>query len=85
MIHPTLYVICYNILFNNSMIKVAEIYVITSGSLLHQINISWCRGNSQHSMLAHPDSNKFSIDNYKREIFPKFMLEDCVYATRSLS
>ena len=36
-------------------------------------------------MLAHPDFNKISIDNYGLEIFPKFTLSGCVYVTRSLN
>ena len=36
-------------------------------------------------MLAHPDFNNISIDNYKRERFPTFMLADGAYITRSLN
>ena len=57
----------------------------TTGSLLQQINISLCRENSQNYMLAHTDFNKISIDNYKQESLPIFMLEDCVYVTCSLN
>ena len=34
------------------MVRVAEIYVITTGSLIHLINIVWCRENLQYSRLA---------------------------------
>ena len=85
MIYPTLYVIFYNILFNNNMIKISNIYVSINGSILQQINISWSRGNSQHLMLAHLDFNKSSFDIYKQEIFPTCMLSDCVHVSLSLN
>ena len=67
------------------MIIISNIYVINTGSLLHMINISWCSKNSQHYMLPHPNVDKISINNYKQEILPTFMLENCVYVTRSLN
>ena len=67
------------------MIQIADIYVSTTGYLLHMINIRQYRLNSQHYLLAHHDSNRISIDNYKRNIFPTFMLADGVYNTRSLN
>ena len=83
MICPKLYIIFYNILFNNNMIKLFDIYVITTGYLLHQINIHHIRKNNQHYMLAYTDLNNISIDNHKQEIFPTFMLADGVYITHS--
>ena len=67
MIYPTLYVSFSNILFNNSMIKISNIYVITTAYLLQQISISWHKENIQHYMLAHPDFKKiqFIITNEK--------------------
>ena len=36
-------------------------------------------------MLYHPDFNDVSIDTYRLEIFPTFMLSDGVYITCSLN
>ena len=63
------------------MMNVTKIYVITTASLLQQINIRRYRKNIQHSMLAHTDLNNVSIDNYKQEIFTTFMLPGCVFFT----
>ena len=87
MIQPTLYVrftiyIWSNIIFNNTMIQIANIYVSTTVYLLQMIYISKCRDNSQHFSLANPDYNNVSIDNHKQEIFTTFMLAVSVYATR---
>ena len=67
------------------MIKIADIYVGTNESLLQQINIIWCRENSQHSISNLPNFNNTSIDNYKQEKFPTFMLAYGVYITCSLN
>ena len=67
------------------MIKIVDVYVRTTVSLLQHIDISWCGKNSQHYITAHTDLNKFLIDNYKREIFLTFMLEYCVYVTCSFN
>ena len=74
MIYLTLYVRFSNILFNNNMIKISGIYVGTTGYILQMINISWCRGNSQHSMSDNTYFNHISMEKYKQEILPKFML-----------
>ena len=67
------------------MIKNAVIYVSTTASLLQKMNINWCRGNGQYYMLAHPDINYNSIDTYKLEILPIFMLSVFVYINCSLN
>ena len=85
MIYPTLYARFSNILFNDNNIKNSNIYVSTTGSLLQQINISWCRKSNQNYMLTHPDFRKNSIDDYKKANLRTFMLVDCIYATRSLN
>ena len=59
----------FHILFNNNMIKIDDIYVSTNGFLLQQINMCWCRENSQHSMLDHTNFNNISIDNNKIKKF----------------
>ena len=74
-----------NNLFNNKRIKISDIYVNTTGFLLQLINFRRCRKNSQHSMLANPDFNNISIDDYKQYILPKFMFELCVFVTSSLT
>ena len=66
-------------LFNNNMIKSANINVGTNGSLLQLIYILQCKENSQYSMLANPEYNKISIEKYKRENFAVFMLSLHVY------
>ena len=85
MLYPTWYVNLSNIIFNNNMIKIDNICVIITESLLHLINIRWCRKNSQHYMLGHPNFNNISIENYRWEIFPKFMSADGVYVILSLN
>ena len=83
MIQPTRYVIFYNIIFNNNMIKISNIYVGTNGSLLQQIKIGQCRNNSQHYLLDHPNfKNNYY---YEQEILLIFILSDVVYITRSLN
>ena len=61
MIWPTLYVRFSNIIFNNNMIKIANIYVSTTGYLLQQINMSWCRKNSQHYISDHTNLKKIQL------------------------
>ena len=46
-------------------INVSDISVVTTSYLLQQINIHWCRGNSQHYMLGDTDFNDISSDTYK--------------------
>ena len=67
------------------MIKISDIYVSTTGSLLQLINIHLCMENSQHPMLYSNYFNNISIYNYKREIFPPFMLGYGMYVTCSLN
>ena len=74
-----------NIQFINNMINISDIYVSITESLLHMINISRCRENSLHYMLAHLDFKDNLIDNYKREILPIFMLADGEHITFSLN
>ena len=74
-----------NHLFKNNMIKISDIYVSTTGSILQLINFHWCRKNSQNSMLANPDFNNISIENYEQEILQTFMSEFCLFVTCSLN
>ena len=67
------------------MIKISEICVGITGYLLHHISIHPFSKNIKHSMLAHPNFNNISIENYKREQFPTFVLSDGEYITRSLN
>ena len=67
------------------MIKIYNIYDSTTWSLLPQINIYRRRENIQHSMLYNTDLNYNSIDTYKQEIFPTFILAYCIHITRSLN
>ena len=46
--------------------KIADIYVNTTASILQEINIHRCRKNIQHSILANPDFNWIPIDIYKQ-------------------
>ena len=52
-----------NIIFNNNMTQISDIYIIIIVSLLHLICIFRGRKNSQHYMLANIYYNKISIDN----------------------
>ena len=63
----------------------SDTYVRITGYIIQQININWCRKSIQHFMLADSDFNNISIDTYKREIFPTFMLADGEYIIRSLN
>ena len=74
-----------NILFNKNMIKLSNIYVSIIFSLLLLMFICWGMENIQHSMLANPEYNNISIDNYYQEIFQTFMLALCVFITHSLT
>ena len=56
----------FQFLFNKNMIKVSDIYVSTTGPVHWLINICLFRKTSQHYILAHPDYNNISIENYKR-------------------
>ena len=47
--------------------------------------VSLCTVSSGTSLLYSPDFDDISIENYKRETFPTFMLADGVYVNRSLS
>ena len=53
-------------------------------ALLHLIK-NLVQRNSQHYMLPNPYYNNISINNYKREILPKFMLTLHAYVTSSLT
>ena len=57
----------------------------TTWSVLQLINIQWCSMNSQHSNLSNPYYKYLSIDNYKQDILPTFMLSLCVFFTGSLN
>ena len=75
----------YRYFIQKNMIKIYEIYVSTTGSQLQIIYICWFRENIQHSMLDNHNYNNLSIENYKREILPTFMLALHVYFTHSLT
>ena len=78
---------CYLGYSQNLMLTEINIYdidVSTTGCLLPQNN-SRCNIYIQHDMSDRPDFNNISIDNYKPEIFPTFLLAYCVYITRSLN
>ena len=85
LLYPTCYVSFSNIIFKHNMIKIANIYVRTTGYILQMIYICWCMENSQHYMLSNPDFNNIPIDHYKWEIFTTFMLSCGIYVTRSLN
>ena len=51
-----------------------KMYVSTNRYLLQMIYTNWLRGKSQCYMLNDTDYKNISIENYKREIFQKFML-----------
>ena len=61
------------------MIKISNIYVSTTGSLLLMINMFWCRKKIQHSMLANTYYNKISIENYKQEILKFYVIIMCIF------
>ena len=67
------------------MLNASGIYGSTTLYLLQMITFYLLRINSRHYVLDHPYLNYNSIDNYKREISLTFMLEYCVYITRSLN
>ena len=56
------------------MILIAVIYVRITVSLIQMIYICLGRKKSQHDILFNPYYNNTSIENYKQEIFLKFML-----------
>ena len=62
-----------------------DIYVSTTGYLTQMIYICRCRENSQHYMSDNPYLNHISMDNYKQEIFPTFVLELLFYNICSLN
>ena len=74
----------YNNIFNKNVIIIAKIYVRTTWYSLQQIYFLWCRKNSQYYMLVHPYFNWISIDHYKREKIPTFIVADDLYVNRSL-
>ena len=89
-IDPTFYVsfkmyIWRKYLFNNSMLKFSGIYVSTTGYLLHLIYFRECCKNSQQYMLDNPDFNNISIENYKWERLPVFMLSLYVFVASLLT
>ena len=65
--------------------NVADIYVRTTGYLLPIIHFLQCRKNSQHSMSANTDFNNISMDKYKQEIFPTFVLALQLYVIPSFT
>ena len=67
------------------MIKISIIYVRTTGSLLKQVDISWCMKNIQLYMLDHLDFKKVFIDIYKRDRFVTFLLEYFEHVACSLN
>ena len=59
-VYPTLHVSLSNIIFNNNMIKIADIYGSTTQSLLHYIDINWCR---KHSITLYVRSSLFKLQS----------------------
>ena len=74
-----------NVRLYQNMIEIFDIYVSITIYLLQYIYIILGWKNIQHSMLANPDYNKISIENYYQEIFQIFMLALCLYITCSLT
>ena len=70
-----------NILFNNIMKKITNIYVIITGYYIKEINIHQCRKSIHYYMLDLPVFNNISIYKYHRVILVKFILADGVYIT----
>ena len=63
------------------MMKIADSYVSITGYLMQDIGINRQKVNIQPIMLAHPVFHDISIDTYKQEIFPTFMLANGVNIT----
>ena len=68
----------------NIMVKIANIYFIIYGYLLHEINTHSWRGNIQHYMLAHLVLVILLIYTYQQVRFLTYMLSDGVYIIRTL-
>ena len=83
-IQPTLYIRFFTILLNNVMMKIADIYVIIHGYLLHLNDIHRWRINSQYYMLDHLFSRNFNI-TIKIYRLPVFRSEDGVSLTSRLN
>ena len=67
------------------MIKISDIYVITTLHILQMIYICWCKENTQQSISDNPDFNIISMGSYKGEILPTFMLSSYVLVKTSLT
>ena len=73
-------IICqiFNIIFNNIMMKIMDIYVSTAGYLFQWIFIHIYSMNNQYFMLYRPVLHDITIDAYKQEISPTWLLTDGV-------
>ena len=73
--------------FYQNMIKISNIYVSITVSLFNYIYIYICWGikHIQHSMLAHPEYNNISINNYYQVILQTFMLAEWLFIACSLN
>ena len=60
-------------LFNKNMIKIGDVYVSITVYLLQIIYICLGSGNRQHQMLANPEYNNISVDNYYQDILQIFL------------
>ena len=67
------------------MIKIYDIYVKNTGSILLLIDIHWCSGNSQHSMVSHVYCSNMTIEDYKWKILLTFMLALHAFVTSSFT
>ena len=65
--------------------KISDVYVRINKYLLQKIDIHRGKENSQHFMLAHHYFSNISIEDYKQETFPTFMLEYSVNITHQLN
>ena len=76
---------CYSQHLMLAEMNVAGIYASTTGYLLTMIYFCWCGKYRQYSITANPDFNNISIENYKQNKFPTFMLSLYLYVISSLN
>ena len=75
----------YKYLILENMIKISDIFVSITVSLLQLIYIIWVRKNTQTYLLPNYNYNNISTKNQKREILQTFMSAFCLYVTSSLT
>ena len=81
MTYHTWYVRFSNIIFNNNMIKISEIYVSTTVSLLNMIYFCHNKENIQHSMWDHSYFKTNSMETTNEKYWQNFILSQCVFVT----